>query len=335
MHQQILLFVIVTLSCLYFCEAQTDKKQCAKNNEYCLTHRDCCSGSCLSFSYKCVPVPASASEGFISVPVKPVPIDTANRFGADDGGASLTQKTCALNGEYCLTHMECCSGNCLTFSYKCVPLSPSDSAMTGPLYSTPQISMVNFTNRIGDETSSILTTTHTSVPKMCAKIGEYCLTSSECCSKSCLSFAYKCVNRYDLSVVADPNLPVTSTYTSNRFGGTVDETSTGTPKCTSNGLYCVHNKDCCSGACYKSVCSTEIRVGVLESELTRPSVINGPYIQVQNLDDLITRYSGQISTTEQSVTHIEGRCKAIGDSCTRHENCCSSNCHSYRGKCVT
>lgn len=66
----------------------------------CLTHRDCCSGSCLSFSYKCVPVPASASEGFISVPVKPVPIDTANRFGADDGGASLTQKTCALNGEY-------------------------------------------------------------------------------------------------------------------------------------------------------------------------------------------------------------------------------------------
>uniref|UniRef100_A0A182XPJ2 UPF0506 domain-containing protein n=1 Tax=Anopheles quadriannulatus TaxID=34691 RepID=A0A182XPJ2_ANOQN len=197
--------------------------------------------SCLSFSYKCVPVPASASEGFISVPVKPVPIDTANRFGADDGGASLTQKTCALNGEYCLT-------------------------------------------------------------------------SSECCSKSCLSFAYKCVNRYDLSVVADPNLPVTSIYTSNRFGGTVDETSTGTPKCTSNGLYCVHNKDCCSGACYKSVCSTEIRVGVLESELTRPSVINGPYIQVQNLDDLITRYSGQISTTEQSVTHIEGRCKAIGDS---------------------
>lgn len=69
--------------------------------------------------------------------------------------------------------MECCSGNCLTFSYKCVPLSPSDSAMTGPLYSTPQISMVNFTNRIGDDTSSILTTTHTSVPKMCAKIGEY------------------------------------------------------------------------------------------------------------------------------------------------------------------
>lgn len=170
MHQQILLFVIVTLSCLYFCEAQTDQKQCAKNNEYCLTHRDCCSGSCLSFSYKCVPVPASASEGFISVPVKPVPIDTANRFGADDGGASLTQKTCALNGEYCLTHMECCSGNCLTFSYKCVPLSPSDSAMTGPLNSTPQISMVNFTNRIGDETSSILTTTHTSVQKCVLKL---------------------------------------------------------------------------------------------------------------------------------------------------------------------
>lgn len=63
----------------------------------CLTHSECCSGSCLSFSYKCVPVPPSASVGTTFVPVT---VDTANRFGEDDGGASITQKTCARNGEY-------------------------------------------------------------------------------------------------------------------------------------------------------------------------------------------------------------------------------------------
>uniref|UniRef100_A0A182K836 UPF0506 domain-containing protein n=1 Tax=Anopheles christyi TaxID=43041 RepID=A0A182K836_9DIPT len=334
MHWRMFLFVIAAISCFNLCEAQSDSKQCAKNNEYCLTHRDCCSGSCLSFSYKCVPVPASASVGFITVAVNPGPVDTENRFGGDDGGASLTQKTCALNGEYCQTHMECCSGNCLTFSYKCVPLTSSGSTLTVPQESTSQISSINFTNRIGEETSSISTTTLASTPKSCGAIGDYCLTSSECCSKSCLSFAYKCVNRYDLSVAADLNPPTSSISTSNRFGDTVVDSSTGTRMCTSNGLYCFHNKECCSGACYKSICSTEIRIGVPESELTRPSVANGPYVPVKNLDDLITRFGGQTSSTEQSVIRKERRCKVIGDSCNRHEDCCTSNCHSYRRKCV-
>uniref|UniRef100_A0A182LVW8 Uncharacterized protein n=1 Tax=Anopheles culicifacies TaxID=139723 RepID=A0A182LVW8_9DIPT len=76
---------------------------------------------------------------------------------------------------------------------------------------------------------------------------------------------------------------------------------------------CFHNKECCSGACYKSICSTEIRLGVPESELTRPSVVNGPYIPVNNLDDLISRFGGQVSTTEQSVKRQERRCKIVGD----------------------
>lgn len=328
------LLLIVVLCCLNVGKVLSQNKQCAQNNEYCLTHLDCCSGSCLSFSYKCVPAPASASVSSVLVPVKPTPIDTENRFGGDDGGASLTQKTCALNGEYCLTHAECCSGSCLSFSYKCVPQSSSGSSVPVTKEPMPQTSSVDFTNRIGEESSVNPTTSPSSTPKKCAGIGEYCLTSSECCSKSCLSFAYKCVNRYDLYAGSDPNPLTTPISTANRFGDSSVNPNTETRKCTSNGLYCFHNKECCSEACYKSICSTEIRLGVPESELTRPSVANGPYIPVNNLDDLISRFGGSISTTEQNVKRQERRCKVIGDICNRHEECCSSNCHSYRRKCV-
>ncbi|XP_053680986.1 uncharacterized protein LOC128731861 isoform X2 [Anopheles nili] len=298
MQFPILLLLFVVLGGFSICTAQTAK--CAQNGEYCLTHQDCCSRSCLSFSYKCVPVPAGPSIGTTMVPVKPTPIDTENRFGGDDGGASLTQKTCALNGEYCLTHMECCSGSCLTFSYKCVSLNPPATSITVSQDSTPQIATVSFTQRIGDESSISTTTSPPTTQKKCASIGEYCLTSSDCCSKSCLSFAYKCVNRYDLSSdsASAPQTPTVST--SNRFGESASTANTGTSsrKCTNNGLYCFHNHECCSGACFKSICSTEIRIGVPESELTRPSAVNGPYIPVNDLDDLISRFGVQTTTAK-------------------------------------
>uniref|UniRef100_A0A182NDS2 Uncharacterized protein n=1 Tax=Anopheles dirus TaxID=7168 RepID=A0A182NDS2_9DIPT len=297
MHRRILVYLFIVLFCFGLCKAQGGNQKCAQNGEYCLTHRECCSGSCLSFSYKCVPVPASASIGTISVPVNPLPIDTENRFGGDDGGASLTQKTCALNGEYCQTHAECCSGSCLTFSYKCVPLNPPGSTVPVSHEPTPQLTPVSFTNRIGDEASSTVTASTT---KKCAGIGEYLLT------KTHLQQQY---------------LPLTDLAAQTRAPETLHAS-------------CFHNKECCSGACYKSICSTEIRIGVPESELTRPSVANGPYIPVNDLDDLITRFGSQPSTADQTANRKERQCKVIGDTCNRHEDCCSSNCHSYKRKCV-
>lgn len=391
-------------------KAQEGNLRCAQNGEYCLTHNDCCSRSCLSFSYKCVPVPPSASTGTTLVPVQPSTIDTENRFGGsdDNGGASLTQKTCALNGEYCLTHAECCSGSCLSFSYKCVPVSQPGSTVAVSRIPTAQTATtVDFANRVGEEgsgaTSAVITSpppTLVTTPKKCAQVGEYCLTpndccsgsclsfsykcvtnyelkgpvssqqsasegssfvnrfggssvvtngvkcsevgeycltSSECCSKSCLSFAYKCVNRYDLGTSngqISQSIPISTT---NRFG---DSSAAGAGninrQCTSNGLYCSHNKECCSGACFKSVCSTEIKIGVPESELTQQSAANGPYVQVNGLDDLIMRFGGQMRATEQPQNRqLEiHNCKPIGDICARHEECCSKNCHSYKRKCV-
>uniref|UniRef100_A0A2M4AHZ5 Putative phenoloxidase inhibitor-like protein n=2 Tax=Anopheles triannulatus TaxID=58253 RepID=A0A2M4AHZ5_9DIPT len=392
--------VVVLLALIINVYGQGGNQKCAQNGEYCLTHNDCCSRSCLSFSYKCVPVPPSASFGSTVIPVSNT---FENRFGASggDGGASLTQKTCALEGEYCLTHGECCSGNCLFFSYKCVKLNnPNLSDVSSTREPSTSVTPIDLSNRVGEDALVVTSTTvkssnssmgikkcseigeycltpndccsgsclsfsykcvtnnvlkgssnqqqshqgssainsrfgDSTLPNTttCAAIGEYCLTSSECCSRSCLSFAYKCVNTYDLITPQAQNKKTTAVTTANRFGGSLTSVNATSPakRCISNGFYCLNNSECCSNACFKSVCSTEIRLGVPETVLTQPSVANGPYVPVRDLDDLITKFGGQ--TTQES--HQQHRaCIAVGDRCNDHGDCCSKNCHSYRRKCV-
>ncbi|XP_055621121.1 uncharacterized protein LOC129765186 isoform X1 [Toxorhynchites rutilus septentrionalis] len=412
MKQFILILALAAL--IGHSRAQGNQRNCAANGGYCLTHNECCSGSCLSFSYKCVPTPPGAIVGTTFVPVT-----VANRFG-NDGGASFTQKTCALNGEYCQIGIECCSGSCLTSSFKCIPGSgtassqrPAATADVGnrvgedqstsalpPVTSTvssapprcaalgeyclnsadccsgsclsfsykcvtnPQID-VGQSQPVQPVASSAATTTipggvtnrldvasPTTPPKSCAAIGEYCLTASDCCSRSCLSFSYKCVQNYNLAdqQITQSGIPVqlpasssnaNAIDTANRFGG-----GSGT-QCRNNGLYCFHNGECCSGACHNSFCKTEIKLGTPESELTRPSIAGGPYVQVNNLDELITRFGGgsdsspSASLRQHQAALIGARstagkqCAVVGEGCSRQEDCCSQRCHSYRRKCVT
>lgn len=409
MKQLILLLTVAAV--VGHSQAQGNRK-CAANGEYCLTHSECCSGSCLSFSYKCVPVPPGPSIGTTYVPIT---VDPGNRFGEGDGGAGITQKTCARNGEYCLTHSECCSRSCLSFSYKCVPIpgQPPQPGETAPLPQQPQSppqpsTTVDVGNRVGEGNQAPVTNLTPPPPKKCAALGEYCLTSSECCSGACLSFSYKCVTNPQLDVgfiqrpvsggtgtssgsdlgnrfgsgsdsskkcaavgeycltssdccsrsclsfsykcVTNYDLATQVTQgaieTSNRFGG-----SNSNRQCTANGLYCFHSGECCSGACYKSYCATEVKLGVPESELTRPSPANGPYVQVNSLDELITRFGGgggqpadssaSASSKQRSNLLVGGRagsdknCAVVGEGCSRQEDCCSNRCHSYRRKCVT
>lgn len=373
--KQLILLLVVAAALVDYSQAQGNRK-CAANGEYCLTHSECCSGSCLSFSYKCVPVPPGASVGTVFVPAPPA-IETDNRFGGgDDGGASITQKTCAKNGEYCLTHAECCSGSCLSFSYKCVPTQPGTSSVqqqpqrpqrpqspppTQASGATNSIesSTVDLGNRVGENeqpgTSTTATQTTARPPAKCAAVGEYCLTAADCCSRSCLSFSYKCVQNYDLGTqqLTSSGIPVqlpaggsslNTIDTANRFGGSERQ-------CLANGHACFYGQECCSGACFRSFCATQITLGIPESFLTRPSVVNGPYVPVNNLDDLITRFGGgsdanaavQDSSASASLkrANIGGRseaqkqCAVVGEGCSRQEDCCSMRCHSYRRKCVT
>ncbi|XP_019545606.3 uncharacterized protein LOC109416092 isoform X2 [Aedes albopictus] len=375
--KQLILLLVVAAALVDYSQAQGNRK-CAANGEYCLTHSECCSGSCLSFSYKCVPVPPSASVGTVFVPASPA-IETDNRFGGgDDGGTSITQKTCAKNGEYCLTHAECCSGSCLSFSYKCVPTQPGTSS--GVQQQQPQrpqrpqsppptqasgatnsieSSTVDLGNRVGENeqpgTSTTATQTTARPPAKCAAVGEYCLTAADCCSRSCLSFSYKCVQNYDLGTqqLTSSGIPVqlpaggsslNTIDTANRFGGSERQ-------CLANGHACFYGQECCSGACFRSFCATQITLGIPESFLTRPSAVNGPYVPVNSLDELITRFGGgsdanaavKDSSASASLkrANIGGRseaqkqCAVVGEGCSRQEDCCSMRCHSYRRKCVT
>lgn len=374
--KQLILLLVVAAALVDYSQAQGNRK-CAANGEYCLTHSECCSGSCLSFSYKCVPVPPGASVGTVFVPAPPA-IETDNRFGGgDDGGASITQKTCAKNGEYCLTHAECCSGSCLSFSYKCVPTQPGTSSGVQQQPQRPQrpqsppptqasgatnsieSSTVDLGNRVGENeqpgTSTTATQTTARPPAKCAAVGEYCLTAADCCSRSCLSFSYKCVQNYDLgtqqltSSVIPVQLPaggssLNTIDTANRFGGSERQ-------CLANGHACFYGQECCSGACFRSFCATQITLGIPESFLTRPSAVNGPYVPVNSLDELITRFGGgsdanaavKDSSASASLkrANIGGRseaqkqCAVVGEGCSRQEDCCSMRCHSYRRKCVT
>lgn len=373
MKRLILLLAVAAL--VGYGHAQGNRK-CAANGEYCLTHSECCSGSCLSFSYKCVPVPPSASVGSTFVPV---PIETDNRFGGSvDSGTSITQKTCAKNGEYCLTHAECCSGSCLSFSYKCVPTQPGTSSVQQQPKPQPQQpvrpqtqsppgttssvdSSIDLGNRVGegDQSTTAVTAGTTAGPAKCAAVGEYCLTAADCCSRSCLSFSYKCVQNYDLGTqqllpsgipVQLPSSSINAIETANRFGGG------GERQCRANGHACFYGQECCSGACFKSFCATQINLGISESALTRPSIANGPYVQVNSLDELITRFGGgggagsstggspaRDSSPSASLkranigtlSNAEKNCAIVGEGCSRQEDCCSMRCHSYRRKCVT
>lgn len=373
--KQLILLLVVAAALVDYSQAQGNRK-CAANGEYCLTHSECCSGSCLSFSYKCVPVPPGASVGTVFVPAPPA-IETDNRFGGgDDGGASITQKTCAKNGEYCLTHAECCSGSCLSFSYKCVPTQPGTSSVqqqpqrpqrpqspppTQASGATNSIesSTIDLGNRVGENEQPGMSTTATQTtarpPAKCAAVGEYCLTAADCCSRSCLSFSYKCVQNYDLGTqqLTSSGIPVqlpaggsslNTIDTANRFGGSERQ-------CLANGHACFYGQECCSGACFRSFCATQITLGIPESFLTRPSAVNGPYVPVNSLDELITRFGGgsdanaavKDSSASASLkrANIGGRseaqkqCAVVGEGCSRQEDCCSMRCHSYRRKCVT
>ncbi|XP_021693813.1 uncharacterized protein LOC5569692 isoform X1 [Aedes aegypti] len=434
--KQLILLLVVAAALVDYSQAQGNRK-CAANGEYCLTHSECCSGSCLSFSYKCVPVPPSASVGTVFVPA---PIETDNRFGGgEDSGTSITQKTCAKNGEYCLTHAECCSGSCLSFSYKCVPTQPGTSSVQQQpqqpvrpqaFPTTIRTTTVDLGNRIGEEGQSSSTTTAattarpqkcaavgeycltsseccsgsclsysykcvtnrqlqtsggllpprptpvviltdgfanrfdgssdtssvTSRPAKCAAVGEYCLTAADCCSRSCLSFSYKCVQNYDLGTqqLTSSGIPVqlpaggssiNTIDTANRFGGGGSER-----QCLANGHACFYGQECCSGACFRSFCATQIHLGIPESALTRPSAVNGPFVQVNSLDELITRFGGgsdanhaRDSSASASLKRanigarsgVEKQCAVVGEGCSRQEDCCSMRCHSYRRKCVT
>uniref|UniRef100_U5EN92 Putative phenoloxidase inhibitor protein n=1 Tax=Corethrella appendiculata TaxID=1370023 RepID=U5EN92_9DIPT len=261
-------------------------RNCAKKGEYCLTHTDCCSRSCLSFSYKCVDIAQPPQSRPVAVPqqypqtnvntrpttaspaiFRPLTIppavktttesDLSSRFDDNQGHhrvGNTQSKTCAKNGEYCVTNTDCCSGDCLNFSYKCVQTQPPQLNFNAPGSST-----IDLESRFGED-------------KNCAQNGEYCQSSADCCSKSCLSFSYKCVPTSNPpQLVSSGNNQNNNHQLVSRFGNNA---------CNSIGERCRTHSQCCSHMCLSSQCRSANYFGGNQDRYLYPSITSGPRGQI-------------------------------------------------------
>ncbi|XP_059610234.1 uncharacterized protein LOC132257385 [Phlebotomus argentipes] len=234
---------------------------------------------------------------------------------------------CVPEGGYCTKQYHCCSGVCLTFSYKCgsQPTGGTQIDLVSSIIdSTSSFGGSDLENRFGDN--------DTSAAPVCAQNGEYCQTSHQCCSQRCLSFSYKCVPNYDVvapSIPGQPSLNPGSnipqnTMTieeliSNRFGD--PDKTTKAPTCLTNGAECRESSTCCSQYCAQAT---------LHSRrcLQKPN-----NIRPQQPSGLPPRGPG--SDTDDGDDSGEGTCIAVGDKCYMNDECCSRRCHGFLHQCVT
>ncbi|XP_055379105.1 uncharacterized protein LOC129610519 [Condylostylus longicornis] len=103
---------------------------------------------------------------------------------------TTTKKPCSPLLGHCNKPGQCCEPHvCLTYLAKCV---------TGNLSGTNNtINSIETVDEIKETSIPIITenTTGNVLPTSCSKIGEYCLTTTDCCKPFlCLTYAAKCVN---------------------------------------------------------------------------------------------------------------------------------------------
>ncbi|XP_023179745.2 uncharacterized protein LOC111605460 [Drosophila hydei] len=129
--------------------------------------------------------------------------------------------SCAKNGQYCQMHRQCCSGKCMTYTYKCAPRVPQtlyDNKDSGadlsyfldfwnPVYNPQRqeieiVTLKNVDNVIGNSIQSTekAGNVHDSsnppiigLTASCLPVGQPCTESSQCCRKRCHTYLHQCV----------------------------------------------------------------------------------------------------------------------------------------------
>lgn len=269
--------LLLSIFCWAAANGQAATEKCAEIEEYCQNHWDCCSGSCLSFSYKCVrsnrPVQTNPIGGSPPQSSQAGGVDLGNRFGANN--------TCATAGQYCQSHGDCCSQSCLTFSYKCI----GDVIAAQPQYPLfiqsggfQQAGNVDLGNRFGQ--GDVLLVQQSPVfgdqqPAIVNSLDD--LISS-------LNF-----NQGN----SIPSVP----QTQNRFGESTGASASNN-KCLAIGNRCANGPDCCSLNCAYNVC------------MAGYNITNG-------------------------AEHSNQPCLELGEKCFRHDECCTGRCHGFLHQCVT
>lgn len=192
----------------------TAQKQCVEQGEYCQNHWDCCSNSCMSFTYRCV--------GNLQPQRQTVLI---NRGGFETNGVIIPgggntnvvrpgNRQCAQNGGYCQNHWDCCSNSCLSFSYICIESNQAPQSgqavfvNRGSFYpiasesSGPKMTVEDLVNNVFSQQSVPFGATNTQnsvnvrpadAQPTCLDIGAKCYRNSECCTQRCHGYLHQCV----------------------------------------------------------------------------------------------------------------------------------------------
>uniref|UniRef100_A0A7G3AG13 Putative conserved secreted protein n=1 Tax=Lutzomyia longipalpis TaxID=7200 RepID=A0A7G3AG13_LUTLO len=240
---------------------------------------------------------------------------------------------CVPEGGYCTKQFHCCSGICQTFSYKCVPRHSQGAQidLVSMIIESTSGAFGGLENRFGENNTA----------PVCAKDGEYCQMSAQCCSRRCLSYSYKCVPDHSL-VPPDgsSNSPVASIpqnvitieeLISNRFGEPSATANANGGSCLSNGVACSDSNKCCSKFCAQATLNS--RVCVPRSNEVRPQ---GP--QTQPPSTALVPQSPQNPPVDYASSEESSNptgCEPIGRKCYIHEECCSRRCHGFLHQCVT
>ncbi|GAB0097800.1 hypothetical protein DMENIID0001_134720 [Sergentomyia squamirostris] len=233
--------------------------------------------------------------------------------------SSGTGGLCIPDGGQCNRHHQCCSSVCQSFSSTCLAKSMSQtqidlaSLIIDSTYGGP-----DFENRFGEGDSS------SAGQPTCAKEGEYCTQSMQCCSQRCLGYSYKCVPNHSLSPPPQSSAPLHNPQNvitidqliSNRFGEPTDNNKSS-GSCQANGVSCTDSNKCCSKFCAQATLNT--RVCVPRSNEVRPSDPQTPETQ---------------PPPSLPPTTSDG-CVPIGGKCYVHDECCSDRCHGFLHQCVT
>ncbi|KRG01033.1 uncharacterized protein LOC26528400 [Drosophila mojavensis] len=115
---------------------------------------------------------------------------------------------CAKNGQYCQMHRQCCSGRCMTYTYKCAPRVPhilynnKDSptgldylpefhrnSVQNDLVTLNDIYKIQSTEKVGNAHDS----SNPPSSDSCLSVGQPCSESRQCCRKRCHTYLHKCV----------------------------------------------------------------------------------------------------------------------------------------------
>ncbi|XP_055323570.1 uncharacterized protein LOC129578684 [Sitodiplosis mosellana] len=185
----------------------------------------------------------------------------------------------------------------------------------------------------------------------CKGLGQYCTSHSDCCSNSCLSYSYRCVelhdnHQYDTELATVNNIEelvnrfggggggdvaATNTYqthpsemTSTSYPVQTDQPTTLTPheigssesSCRTDGNLCSSSDQCCTKFCSK-----------ITNLCIHPTA-----------DSLSTEQITSYTRPSYSSSTANAPCQGIGQKCyaTAIDECCPPlRCHGFLHQCVT